>query len=135
MISTTQISPMWAALPESLKVLAAKADAEIVASSSTFGVVVGGDLLAHDFTVDQLDNFLQGYVYGQDRYDVPGLVSELAKAEQIIQTLTANMSDGQRTKAANSLEAAGFPPRHTSRCKERQELIAEVRGMLSGAAA
>lgn len=129
--ATTQVSPLWATLPDKLKAMAAKAGVEIVACDKSFGMVYGGDLISDDITLDQLDNFLQGCLVGQDHFDVPALVEELAKAEQIIQTLTANMSDGQRTKATNSLEAVGFPMRHAMRCRERHDLIAATRQAMS----
>ncbi|MET3132890.1 hypothetical protein AAKU55_003171 [Oxalobacteraceae bacterium GrIS 1.11] len=135
MTNSTKISPLWDTLPANMEVMAKKAGAKIVVCDKTYGLICGGDLISDSLTLDHLDNFLQGLIVGQDRFDVPALVDELAKAEQIIQTLTANMSDGQRTKAAHSLEAVGFPVRHATRCKERQEFISEVRGILGESAA
>lgn len=129
--STLKPHPLWATIPESTLKLAAGLGMEIIVANNSFGIIRDGSVALDGLTAADIEYNLMGYLAGREHFDVPALVDELAKAEQIIQTLTANMSDGQRTKATNSLEAVGFPMRHAMRCKERQALIAAARELMA----
>lgn len=126
-----QVNPLWATLPDGTSKLAAALSMEIIVTNGAFGIIRNEEVVLDGLTAADVDNYLMGYLNGKDNVDVLALVDELAKAETIIQILTANMSDGQRTKACNSLEAIGFPVRHATRCKERQAVIAVARGVTS----
>lgn len=55
------------------------------------------------------------------------LLDELVAAEQIIQTLSAQMTDAQRLAASESLAVIGFPVEGTARCQPRRSAIAAAR--------
>lgn len=125
----TQLTPVALAL-------AAQHDMEIVGCSKGFNVLMDGDIISGDCSASEIEQWLKGYDAGKDDAEeansIPAnraaLVNELVKADQIIVTLMAKMSDEQKQRAGRALLAAGFSVDSLIRHKERHDLILESRG-------
>ena len=120
-------------LPKSTIDLATLLGFEIGVRESGFVIVQNGDVFYDDYKPCEVDAFLSGYLNGRDDAPITSALDELVLAEQIIQTLTAQLSDAQRDAATASLVACGFPVNDATRCVPRLAAIAAARATVVSA--
>jgi len=113
------------------KQLAKTLGMDIVSFPGGFAAVKDGDILCDECSSNALEHWFNGYESGKDDSEIADqldhaklVLAELVKAEQIIQTLSAQMSDAQKLAATESLIACGYPISGAARCQERRALIA-----------
>lgn len=106
-----------------------------------FSAYKDGDFLSPECNAVELERWLYGYFNGKEDNEITNqlnrarlVLDELVKAEQIIQTMTAQMTDTQKQAAIESLIACGFPISDALRCLERGAIIVAARDA-SGSAA
>lgn len=115
--------------------LADQLDMDIIGyPGGIFSAHKDGDFISDELTSEQLDQWLMGYECGRDDPEMAvqiacaGLtLAELVKAETIIQTCLAQMSDAQKEAANDSLVACGFRDEDAVRCEARRTIIASAR--------
>ena len=113
------------------KQLAKTLGMDIILFPGGFAAVKDGDILCDECSSNALEHWFNGYESGKDDIEIVDqldhaklVLVELVKAEQIIQTLSAQMSDAQKLAATESLIACGYPISGAARCQERMALIA-----------
>ena len=113
------------------KQLAKTLGMDIVSFPDGFAAVKDGDVLCEECTAKDLEHWFNGYESGKYDIEIANqldhaklVLDELVRAEQIIQTLSAQMSDAQKLAATESLIACGYPVAGAARCQERRALIA-----------
>lgn len=126
-LTASALKAAFAQIPEETKAQAARLGIEILWNDDGFGMWVEGDTISGNLTAEEVQIWLNGFDCGHDSVDVSGLLSELVAAEQIIQTMGAQMSDAQRLAACESLIAVGFPVDGAARCQPRRAAIAAAR--------
>ena len=113
------------------KQLAKTLGMEIVSFPGGFAAAKDGDILCDECSCNALEHWFNGYESGKEdveiavRLDDAKLVlAELVKAEQVIQSMMAAMTDTQKQTVANSLCAVGIGGAQSAcRSGERQEVI------------
>jgi hypothetical protein len=125
------------------KQLAKTLGMEIVSFPGGFAAIKDGDILCDECSSNALERWLNGYESGKEdveiavRLDDAKLVlAELVKAEQVIQSMMAAMTDTQKQTVANSLCAVGLGGAQSAcRSSERQAVIITSLPDINGSAA
>ena len=141
--STTNAHVDFSLLSNYARQLAETLGMDIVSFPGGFAAVKHGDILCDECSSNALEHWLNGYESGKEdieiavRRDGAKLVlAELIKAEQVIQSMMAAMTDAQKQTVANSLCAVGIGGAQSAcRSGERQKVILTSFPAINGSAA
>jgi hypothetical protein len=118
----------FAQIPEVSKAQAERLGIQLLWNEDGFGLYAQMDMLAEKLNAHEVQVWLDGFDCCGNSDSIPAdLLAELVAAEQIIQTLSAQMTDAQRLAASESLVSVGFPADGAARCQPRRAAIAEAR--------
>lgn len=122
----TDASAALRQLPSYIVAAADRCGVEIVWNKEGFGILYDDEVFSTTSNPEEIFRWLSAFELGNDAIR-NGVFAELVAAEQIIQTMAAQMTDKQKLAAAESLVSAGFPFEDASRCKQRRAAIAAAR--------
>jgi hypothetical protein len=116
---------------------------DIVSFPEGFTAVKDGEVISGEYNSKELEAWFNGYESGKDDIEIAVrladaklVLAELVKAEQVIQSMMAAMTDTQKQTVANSLCVVGIGgAKSACRSGERHEVILTSLPAINGSAA